>query len=76
VSESDFRPADPDDEVGDDAAQTVETSPEAPEADVAEQRRDILGREAEEQTNPPDDVDPADAAEQRQTVDFDEDDYR
>lgn len=76
MSESDFRPADPDDTVGDDATQTLEASPETPEADVAEQRRDVLDHDAENQTNPPDDVDPADLAEQRQSVDFDEDDYR
>lgn len=52
---------------------------DVPDADVAEQRREVLD-EAENGTNsdepPPFDADPADAADQRIEVVFDDDEYR
>ena len=53
----------------------VAESPDAPEADAYEQRRDLVEREPE-RTHLPDDVDPADAYEQALVVEYDEDDYR
>lgn len=74
MSDSDFRPSDPD-EV---PPTPAEGSPdvEAPEADAAEQRRPV--RESDDDTpgTVPFDVDPADASEQHRVVEFDEDDYR
>ncbi len=55
------------------------TSPiDAPEADVAEQRREAFDEEDDtaSEEEQPFDADPADAAEQRMTVDFDDDEYR
>ena len=49
---------------------------DAPEADAVEQRQEVVGHEPGEQPNVAYDVDPADAAEQRRVVDYDEDDYR
>ncbi|WP_157987839.1 hypothetical protein [Jiangella endophytica] len=53
--------------------------PEVAEGDLSEQHRDLL----DDPNGPddtaaavPDDVDPADAQEQRQPVGFDDDDYR
>lgn len=63
------------------AAKTAKTTApmDAPEADVAEQRRDAFDEDddtppAEEEQ--PFDADPADAAEQRIAVEFDDDEYR
>jgi hypothetical protein len=76
VSETDFRPVDPDDDrpARDQAAMT--TSPETPEADAAEQLREVVDDDVEETSEPPYDADPADAAEQRMAVAFDDDEYR
>jgi hypothetical protein len=49
---------------------------ETPDADAAEQRLDLLQRRDAPITERPDDVDDADAAEQRRVVALDEDDYR
>lgn len=59
-------------------AKTTDSSLEAPEADVAEQRRDALDEDDETPSDdePPYDADPADAAEQRMAVEFDDDEYR
>jgi hypothetical protein len=53
-------------------------SMDVPEADVAEQRRDALDGDddAPPEEEPPYDADPADAADQRIAVDFDDDEYR
>jgi hypothetical protein len=51
-------------------------SPETPEADAAEQRREIRQDAGGPRRELPLDVDPADAAEQDRVVDFDDDDYR
>jgi hypothetical protein len=64
MSEPDIRPTDRDDDVS------------ATEADVYEQRRDVVDRAEPEPPVVPDDVDPADAHEQHLVVDYDEDDYR
>lgn len=61
---------------GDDVPADVHV--EAPEADVAEQRR-TLQEEEDRKKWPiriPFDADPADATDQERTVDLDEDDYR
>jgi hypothetical protein len=57
-----------------------DVGPEANEADTAEQQCDVLD---DEEVSPveaieqlPDEVNPADAAEQRRTVPLNEDDYR
>lgn len=49
---------------------------EAPEADVAEQRRTLQEDERKWPLRIPFDADPADVTEQERTVDLDEDDYR
>ncbi|MGH8826221.1 MAG: hypothetical protein ACRDVZ_01225 [Jiangellaceae bacterium] len=49
---------------------------DASEADVVEQRRDVVDRERVVATPSSDEVDPADAYEQTLLVDYDEDDYR
>ncbi|HEU0041651.1 MAG TPA: hypothetical protein VFQ15_04795 [Jiangellaceae bacterium] len=49
---------------------------DASEADVVEQRRDVVDRERVVGTLSSDEVDPADAYEQTQVVEYDEDDYR
>lgn len=75
MSERDFRPNDPDDVV----AVTEDAGPEdleAPEADAAEQRRDVIAHGDDQQPSVPYDVNPADAAEQHRVVEYDEDDYR
>lgn len=54
-----------------------ETSPEVPEADAAEQLEET--REEEDGSLPestPDEVNPADAAEQARVVEIDDEDYR
>ncbi|MFI6500674.1 hypothetical protein [Nonomuraea typhae] len=52
-----------------------ELSPETPEADAAEQHRQLRDEEDRRREYPLD-VDPADAAEQDRVVDYDDDDYR
>ncbi|MBB1256172.1 hypothetical protein H3146_22835 [Streptomyces sp. OF3] len=53
------------------------TDPEAPEADAAEQRAEVLeNRDAPLNERELVEVDPADAAEQARVVELDEDDYR
>lgn len=49
---------------------------EAPEADAAEQRREVRGEDSGPPGDIPPDANPADAAEQRRAVELDEDDYR
>ncbi|NUR86940.1 MAG: hypothetical protein HOY71_22900 [Nonomuraea sp.] len=51
-------------------------SPETPEADAAEQRRDMRHDDGGPRREVPLDADPADAADQDRVVDFDDDDYR
>jgi hypothetical protein len=72
VSESDFRPSEPDDALTSDGTPPVD----APEADAAEQRQPVMDENDETPISVPYDVDPADASEQHRTVEFDEDDYR
>ncbi|WP_026875108.1 hypothetical protein [Jiangella gansuensis] len=52
-------------------------NPLAAEGDLTEQERAVVG-DADEPADPavPDGVDPADAHEQQQAVEYDEDDYR
>lgn len=59
-------------------ANTTASSLEAAEADVAEQRRYALDEDDDTPSDdePPYDADPADAAEQRMAVEFDDDEYR
>jgi hypothetical protein len=75
VSENDLRP---DDERFDSlaASDIVPFDNDAAEADVVEQRRDVVNREPVASTPSSAEVDPADAYEQTQVVDYDEDDYR
>lgn len=53
---------------------------EVPEGDLSEQSRGVIDDPddsgVDDAAGVPDDVDPADAQEQRLRVDFDEDDYR
>ncbi|WP_219460478.1 hypothetical protein [Nonomuraea rhizosphaerae] len=50
---------------------------EAPEADAAEQQRELSGdQRPPARWEPPLEADPADAADQNRTVDLDDDDYR
>jgi hypothetical protein len=74
MSEMDVRPQDVDDDERD-RVETSELDIEAPEADVAEQRRLVQAAE-DQRDQTPFEVDPADAAEQSRVVDLDEDDYR
>jgi hypothetical protein len=64
----------------DDEPIEAELDLEAPEADSAEQRAELLQHEDAPLTPRPSDqaeeADPADAAEQRRVVELDEDDYR
>ncbi|MEV0622899.1 hypothetical protein AB0I81_56945 [Nonomuraea sp. NPDC050404] len=53
-----------------------ELSIETPEADAAEQHREVLQNGSRPRRELPLDVDPADAAEQDRVVDLDDDDYR
>ncbi|NRQ39641.1 hypothetical protein HII36_48605 [Nonomuraea sp. NN258] len=64
---------------GDDGSyieEDAELPVEAPEADAAEQHREIRDTENGRRREVPFDVDPADAAEQDRVVDLDDDDYR
>ena len=49
---------------------------ETPEADAVEQQQDVVDTAPDEPPEVPYDVNPADAAEQSRSVEFDEDDYR
>jgi hypothetical protein len=49
---------------------------ETPEADAVEQHQDVVDTPPDEPPEIPYDVNPADAAEQSRTVEYDEDDYR
>ncbi|MGH9032820.1 MAG: hypothetical protein ACRDZV_11900 [Acidimicrobiia bacterium] len=49
---------------------------DAPEADAVEQRQDVVDHEPDQPQSVPDDVNPADAVEQRRAVGYDDDDYR
>ncbi|SDM15245.1 hypothetical protein SAMN05421874_14119 [Nonomuraea maritima] len=53
-----------------------ELSIEAPEADAAEQHREMLQTVGRLRRELPFDADPADAADQDRVVDLDDDDYR
>jgi hypothetical protein len=53
-----------------------ELSIETPEADAAEQRREVRPEAGRTRDELPLDVDPADAAEQDRVVELDDDDYR
>ncbi|GAA2210011.1 hypothetical protein GCM10009850_054700 [Nonomuraea monospora] len=53
-----------------------ERSIETPEADAAEQQREVLQTVGRLRRELPLDVDPADAADQDRVVDLDDDDYR
>ncbi|NUP65275.1 MAG: hypothetical protein HOW71_24250 [Nonomuraea sp.] len=64
-----------DEGVYDDEAEE-ELSPETPEADAAEQQRELRQDDGRLRRELPHDVDPADAAEQDRVVDYDDDDYR
>ncbi|MEW9553457.1 hypothetical protein [Nonomuraea sp. NPDC050783] len=55
---------------------TTELSIEAPEADAAEQQRDVHHGTTVPRRELPLDVNPADAAEQDRIVDLDDDEYR
>ncbi|MEU8323037.1 hypothetical protein AB0C33_32140 [Nonomuraea sp. NPDC048881] len=59
-----------------DEEEEEELSPETPEADAAEQHREIRQEAAQERRELPLDADPADAADQDRVVDYDDDDYR
>lgn len=52
------------------------TTIEAPEADAAEQHAELLRQRNEPITGRPDEVNPADAAEQARVVEENEDEYR
>ncbi len=74
MSESDFRPIEPDDALtSDDVADAPD---DAPEADAVEQHRGVVEGDDETPETVPFDVDPADAYEQNRVVDYDEDEYR
>lgn len=59
--------------VGEDPA---ELGPETPEADAAEQRREVREHGAEDVRAEVGDVDPGDAFEQSRVVDLEEEDYQ
>ncbi|HEX6233684.1 MAG TPA: hypothetical protein VFZ63_11225 [Jiangellaceae bacterium] len=74
MSESDFRPNEPDDALtSDDIADAPD---DAPEADAVEQQRTVVDEDDGVPPSVPFDVDPADAYEQNRVVDYDEDEYR
>ncbi|MFB9206025.1 hypothetical protein ACFFV7_32860 [Nonomuraea spiralis] len=62
--------------VYDEEAEEEELSPETPEADAAEQHREMRQDEDRPRHELPLDVDPADATDQDRVVDYDDDDYR
>lgn len=75
MSESDVRTSAADDvwsSRDDQAGPDLET----PEADAVEQQQDVVETTPDEPPKVPYDVNPADAAEQSRSVEFDEDDYR
>ncbi len=74
MSESYFRPTEPDDALTTD--DITEAPDDAPEADAVEQLREVVEDDDEIPASVPFDVDPADAYEQARVVDYDEDDYR
>jgi hypothetical protein len=74
VSESDFRPTEPDDALTSD--DITDAPDDAPEADAVEQHRGVVDEDDEVPPSVPFDVDPADAYEQNRVVDYDEDEYR
>lgn len=74
MSESDFRPIEPDDALTSD--DVTDAPDDAPEADAVEQHRGVVERDDEPPESVPIDVDPADAYEQNRVVDYDEDEYR
>ncbi|MEU5283780.1 hypothetical protein AB0G97_07125 [Streptomyces sp. NPDC020755] len=58
-------------------AEPEAAGPEAPEADAAEQRTDVLPEDDERaESVDPDTANEADVAEQRRVIPLDEDDYR
>ena len=73
-------PTDPDtfdDAYEEEPAPGAETSPEAPEADAAEQHADVLHQREAPLSGPgSDEVDTADALEQSRVVEENEDEYR
>jgi hypothetical protein len=75
MSDNDIR-ADDSQDVWSSAGPTDPGAVEAPEADAVEQRQDVVDPEPDLPQSVPDDVNPADAVEQRLPVGFDEDDYR
>ncbi|AQZ71294.1 unnamed protein product [[Actinomadura] parvosata subsp. kistnae] len=58
------------------AEEEGERSIETPEADAAEQQREVLQSVGRLRREVPFDADPADAADQDRVVDLDDDDYR
>jgi hypothetical protein len=75
MSESDVRTGAADD-VWSSRNDRDEPDIETPEADAVEQQQDVVDNPPDEPPEVPYDVDPADAAEQSRSVEFDEDDYR
>jgi hypothetical protein len=73
VSESEFRPEEPDDALTDEIADAPD---DAPVADAVEQHRGVVDEREDIPPRVPFDVDPADAYEQNRVVDYDEDEYR
>jgi hypothetical protein len=74
VSESDFRPNEPDDALTSD--DVSEAPDDAADADAYEQHRRVVDQDDESPDSVPIDVDPADAYEQHRVVEYDEDEYR
>ncbi|MEU5868752.1 hypothetical protein ABZ815_46820 [Nonomuraea sp. NPDC047529] len=65
-----------DENVYDEEEEEEELSPETPEADAAEQHREVRQQAGGARREVPLDADPADAADQDRVVDYDDDDYR